>query len=75
MKISNEFEVGINSVFGQLKNIDNENETALHTLSDNLKKESTQIFETIKKENQAIETNEVKVNSMMKEVVEKATVF
>ena len=74
-QLTAEFEVGITSSFTKLKDTDCENEKKRRIFSDNLKKDSTLIFETIKKVNQAIEGNQNKVNSLNKEIVEKSTVY
>jgi hypothetical protein len=69
-----EFEATVNGLASQLKALDGENEKALRVFAEGFKKEATDIFETIKAENASIETSEVRVHGLIREVVERSAV-
>ena len=73
-KLTNEFENSVNGYFTQLKAIDSENEKMLREFAEHFKKEAALIFEAILKENQAIELTEPKIQSLVKEILDKANV-
>ena len=71
-RTGDEFEMTVNSLAGQLKALDGDNEKALRGFAEGFKNEAAGIFETIKAENDSIETSEVRVHGLIREVVDKS---
>lgn len=73
-KMNVEIETGMNNMFIQLKNLDSENKQSIWDFGESFKKEASVIFDAIKKEGSSIETNEPKIQALVKEVVDRAHV-
>lgn len=74
VRASGEFQMNVNAMATQLKTLDGSNEKALRAFSDGFKKEAGSVFETIKNENDLIDSSEAKVQALVKEVADKSTV-
>lgn len=73
-RTSTEFESTVNGLVTQLKTLDSDNERSLRNFAEGFKKEATSIFDTIKAENDSIDASEAKVQTLVKEVIDRSAV-